>query len=68
MEEGSLYLYVTAPTLRVWYLWHSCGPLEWRQVEMEFPRHVLTQPRGKPNQRLGETEGQMVSDADRQEG
>lgn len=37
---------------RVCYLWYSCGLLEWRQVEMESLRQVLTQAREKPNHRL----------------
>lgn len=37
---------------RVCYLWYSCGPLEWRQGEMESLRQVLTQAREKPNHRL----------------
>lgn len=30
MEEGGLYLYLAFAAPRVWYLWYSCGPLEWR--------------------------------------
>lgn len=53
---------------RVCYLWYSCGPLEWRQGEMESLRQVLIQAREKPQPQTRETEGQSLSDAGSQEG